>query len=668
MASRDVLVIVESPAKAQTIEACLGKDYRVLSTLGHVIDLPKSRLGIDLEGSFEPEYRTVRGRAPLLRELHKAASASSLVLLAPDNDREGEALAWQLRRVLLEKLPKLPIQRIAFNEITPQAIRKALGRPLEIDETKVKAQKARRVLDRLVGYSLSPLLWKKVKRGLSAGRVQSTALKLICDREREVEAFRPVEYWTLEAGFRKGRRSFSGRLISLGQPGPEAQVMRFNEEREAQALAAALEGQDFLVGEARDSESLIHPQPPLTTAGMLRAAATYLGFSVKKTMLIASQLYEGIDVGPGRLGLITYMRTDSVRVAESALAELRAYIAGAFPAELPPSPNVYPSSARIQDAHEAIRPTLVRRSPDSLLSALTKDQHRLYALIWEFYVASQMTPAKLRETSIDVSAGEAIFRVEYSRVVERGFQKAASLLTPREKARIPELLAGESLHLQGLAPVQHHSPGPGRFTEASLVQALEEGGLGRPSTYAPVISVLQERYYIGWAKGELVPTPLGLLVSDILTESFPGIVDPAFTARMEEGLDSVENGFANWVDLVRDFYGPFKVQVDQMMEGLESYRGSLDEATDMACELCGKPMAKKIGRYGYFLACTGFPACHNTLSMPLGPCPLCGQGQIVARKKAPGRGREFYGCTRFPECGYVSFDRPLGREEGARHG
>lgn len=666
MASRDVLVIVESPAKAQTIERCLGKGYSVLSTLGHLIDLPKSRIGIDLGGSFEPEYLTVRGRAPLLREVQKAARKASLVLLASDNDREGEALAWQLRKILLEKLPTLPIQRIAFNEITPEAIKLALGQPQGIDETKVMAQKARRVLDRLVGYNLSPLLWKKVKRGLSAGRVQSTALRLICERERQLAAFSPEAYWTIEAEFRKGRRAFSARLISLGQA--EAQPGLVLKEEDAKALVSTLEGQDFLVGEARETERILFPQPPLTTAGLLRAAAVHLGFSVKKTMLIASQLYEGIDVGRNRLGLITYLRTDSVRVADPALAELRAYVAGAFPAELPPSPNTYSSSPRVQDAHEAIRPTLVLRTPASLLSALSKDQHRLYTLIWEYYVASQMSPTKLRVSAIDVAAGKALFRVESSRVVERGFQKAATLLTPREKARIPELLPGEGLRLLGLSVVQHRSAGPERFTEASLVQALEEGGLGRPSTYAPVISVLLERYYLSRAKGELVPTPLGLLVSDILTEAFPDVVDPAFTARMEEGLDSVENGASNWVDLVRDFYGPFKVQVDRVMEGLETYRGSLDEATDLVCGLCGKPMAKRIGRFGYFLACTGFPACHNTQSMPLGPCPRCGQGQIVARRKATGRGREFYGCTRFPDCDYVSFDRPVGHEEGASHG
>jgi len=656
-AERSILVIVESPAKAKTIEKYLGSKYAVLASMGHLIDLPKSRIGIDVDGDFEPEYLTIRGKAKLLKELQKAAKKASLVLLASDNDREGEAIAFHLRNAIRGKEAELPIERIVFNEITPQAIRDAVKAPRDIDATKVDAQKARRVLDRLVGYNLSPLLWKKVKNGLSAGRVQSVALRLICDREKEVESFLPEEYWSLEADFKKGRGTFSGDLVSFR--GEKAELKG---EAAAKAIVAAIEGKQALVSELRESEKTQRPKPPFTTSKLQQTAANRLGFTSKKTMQLAQQLYEGVNIGSTRIGLITYMRTDSTRISTTAIEEARAFIGEHFPAELPETAATYAADGKAQDAHEAIRPTMVAYTPEKVKDHLSKDQYKLYALIWERFVASQMTPAKIHSASADIAIGDAVFRVASSRVVEQGFYKVVKLGAAKEdraEGSIPELRQGEELKVERFRPEQHFTQGPARFTDASIIKALEEQGIGRPSTYAPIISVLLERYYVTRENRQLAPTTLGRMISDILVESFPSVVNVGFTAGMEGKLDQVEEGKTDWVGMIRDFYGPFRKRVDEVMESLKSYRGTLDESTDIVCEKCGKPMVKKLGRFGFFLACTGFPECRNTRSIPLAKCPRCG-GDIVARRRAKGRGREFYGCTRYPECDFITYNKPTG--------
>ncbi len=653
---KPTLVIVESPAKAKTIEKYLGSSYVVLASMGHLIDLPKSRLGVDVEHDFQPEYLTIRGKAKLLKELLKTAKKSKAVLLASDNDREGEAISFHIRGALALKNEGLDIKRIVFNEITPQAIRDAVKEPRTLDEDKVNAQKARRVLDRLVGYNLSPLLWKKVKNGLSAGRVQSVALRIICEREAEVESFIPEEYWTLEADFKKGRYAFQGELVSW--KGAKADLKN---EAEVKAITDAIVGTPCTVGDIKDSERIVRPKPPFTTSKLQQTAANRLGFTSKKTMQIAQQLYEGINIGSTRIGLISYMRTDSVRVSDVALKEVRAWLGEHFPAELPPEANVYATDKKAQDAHEAIRPTMITYTPESIKEYLNKDQQKLYGIIWERFVASQMNPAKQRSTAMDVIAGDATFRVTASRLIEKGFYKVIKLLATKEdkESTLPELRAGEELRLEGYRPEQHFTQGSARFTDASIIKVLEEKGIGRPSTYAPIISVLLERYYVTRENKQLVPTTLGRKIDEILVGSFPDVVDSGFTAGMESMLDDVEESKRDWVAAIGQFYGPFKKRVDDIMETLQSVKGSLDEPTDEVCEKCGKPMVKKLGRFGFFLACTGFPTCKNTKSIPLARCPRpdC-NGEIVARRKSKGRGREFYGCSNYPDCDFITYFKP----------
>ncbi len=651
------LVIVESPAKAKTIEKYLGSKYTVLASMGHLIDLPKSRLGVDTEKNFEPEYMTIRGKASLLKDLHKAAKKAKHVLLASDPDREGEAIAFQIGKYLQDKIPGLSCERIIFNEITPFAIKEAVKHPRGLDIPKVDAQKARRVLDRLVGYNLSPLLWKKVKNGLSAGRVQSVALRLICDREREVESFIPVEYWSLDAEFKKGRVGFSAELALYRGSKPE-----LNKEGDVLAIVKAIEGVDAIVSEVKESERILKPKPPFTTSKLQQTAANRLGFTSKKTMQLAQQLYEGVNVGSTRIGLITYMRTDSTRISAGAVEEVRAWIAKEHPQALPASPNFYASDAKAQDAHEAIRPTTVGYVPDAIKESLTKDQYKLYALIWERFVASQMSVARMSVTGADILIGEALFRTTTSRLVEKGFFAVLKVGVAREDKEAhaaPPLAPGEKLKVEGLKPEQHFTQGSSRFTDASIIKAMEEGGIGRPSTYAPTISVLLERYYVTRETRQLVPTTLGRMINDILVESFPTVVESGFTAYMETKLDEVDESRADWVKVIGDFYAPFKKRVDEIMDSLASYRGTLDESTDIVCEKCGKPMVKKLGRFGFFLACTGFPECRNTRSVPVAICPKCG-GDVVARRKARGAGREFFGCDRYPDCDFITYDKPTG--------
>ncbi len=654
-AKNQTLIIVESPAKAKTIEKYLGPGYTVRASMGHLIDLPKSRIAVDVENNFQPEYITVRGRAKILKDLQKEAKKSTAVLLASDNDREGEAIAWHLNRALQDKT-SASIKRIVFNEITPGAITEAVKNPHEIQESKVNAQKARRVLDRLVGYNLSPLLWKKVKNGLSAGRVQSVALRLICEREKEVEEFIPDEYWTLDADFSKGKTILHSQLVQYDGKKPE-----LKNEKSVNDIIAKISGSECVVVDIKESEKTIRPKAPFTTSKLQQAAANKLGFTSKKTMQVAQQLYEGINIGSNRVGLITYMRTDSVRISNVALDDVRKFIAENYDGQMPEKPIEYAVGKKAQDAHEAIRPTYVTYTPESVKESLTRDQFRLYSIIWERFVSSQMNNAKSKTVSVDIQADNAIFRLSGSKLIEKGFYKAIKLLSSKEdtSGSVPNLKIGEKLSVEKFFPEQHFTSGPARYTDASIVKVLEEKGIGRPSTYAPIISVLLERYYVTRNNKQLVPTALGKMIYKILVESFPDIINETFTADMENKLDLVEEDKFEWPDMMKEFYFPFKEHVDELMTSLESYKGSLDEPTDKICELCGKPMVKKLGRFGYFLACSGFPECHNTRSIPLAKCPRPGCGGEIVARKSRGRGKEFYGCTNHPECDFISHFKPI---------
>ena len=649
------LVIVESPAKAHTIEKYLGPGYTVKASMGHLIDLPKSRMAIDVENDFQPEYITVRGRAKLLKELQKDAKKSDVVLLASDNDREGEAIAWHLNNALKDKTDA-KISRIVFNEITPVAIKEAVQHPGEIVESKVNAQKARRVLDRLVGYNLSPLLWSKVKNGLSAGRVQSVALRLICEREEEVENFLPEEYWTLDADFAKGKTKFTAQLVKYKGEAPE-----LKSEQMVNDIIKEIQSADCIVSNIRQTEKTVRPKAPFTTSKLQQASANRLGYTSRKTMQIAQQLYEGVNIGSNRVGLITYMRTDSVRISETALADVRKWIEKNHPENLPAEPIHYTVGKAAQDAHEGIRPTYTEYTPDSVKEYLTRDQLRLYTIIWERFVSSQMNNAKTMTTSAEITAGDAVFRVSASKITEKGFYSVIKLLSSKEDktGNLPSLKTGEKITSDKFYPEQHFTQGPARYTDASIVRTLEEKGIGRPSTYAPIISVLLDRYYVTRSNKQLVPTQLGRMICRILVESFPEVINEHFTAEVENNLDKVEQDELVWNTMIADFFTPFKKRVDEVMESVASVKGSLDEPTDKICEKCGKPMMKKLGRFGFFLACSGFPECHNTKSIPLAKCPMpdC-DGEIVARK-TKGRGKEFYGCTNYPSCNFISHFKPI---------
>ncbi|MBR7063765.1 MAG: type I DNA topoisomerase, partial [Treponema sp.] len=599
---KSTLVIVESPAKAHTIEKYLGKGYTVKASMGHLIDLPKSRIAIDIENNFSPEYITVRGRAKLLKELQNDAKKSTEVLLASDNDREGEAIAWHLNNALKEKT-SAPIKRIVFNEITPLAIKDAVQHPGEIVESKVNAQKARRVLDRLVGYNLSPLLWSKVKNGLSAGRVQSVALRLICEREEEVENFIGEEYWTLEADFAKGKTVFSAQLVSYN-----GEKIDLKKEKDVNDIIEKIKNSECSVSSVKFTDKTVRPKPPFTTSKLQQAAANRLSFTSRKTMQIAQQLYEGIDIGGSRVGLITYMRTDSVRISDTALEDVRSWISKNFPDDLPSSPIKYVVGKASQDAHEGIRPTYTTYTPDSVKEFLSKDQLRLYTIIWERFVSSQMNNAKTRTTSVDIKAENALFRASSSKIVEKGFYNVIKLLSSKEDktGNLPTLKEGETIEAKKFYPEQHFTQGPSRYTDASIVRTLEEKGIGRPSTYAPIISVLLDRYYVTRSNKQLVPTVLGKMICKILVESFPDVINEHFTAEVENDLDKVEQGEMVWNGMIKDFYEPFKNRVDEVMNTQESVKGFLDEKTDKTCDKCGRPMLKKLGRFGYFLACSGF--------------------------------------------------------------
>jgi DNA topoisomerase-1 len=674
MAQKRSLIIVESPTKARTLRKMLDRRYSVMASMGHVKDLPKSQLGVDVENGFTPKYILIKGKGPIIKELQKEARKTEAIYLATDPDREGEAICWHLSEIL--RPINGNIRRIEFHEVTKDAVLRALQSPREIDQNLVNAQQARRILDRLVGYNLSPLLWRKVRGGLSAGRVQSVAVRLICDREKEIESFVPQEYWTITALLGKADGElevFRARLIQrdgerIGSPA-EAGVVVIAREEEARAILAELEHVPFVVKEVRRKDQHRYPAPPFTTSTLQQEANRRLGFTATRTMAIAQQLYEGLDVGPeGTVGLITYMRTDSVRIAEEAQREIRQFITERFgPEYVPPQPRLYKSRKGAQEAHEAIRPTSVHRTPELVKPYLKPDQYKLYKLIWERCVASQMSPAVLDTLSVDITAGRYLFRATGSRVKFAGFTILYRELpedgeeAPRlaeEEAWLPELSPGDPLHVLQVEPAQHFTQPPPRYTEASLVRALEERGIGRPSTYAPIIETIKQRGYVRVDQRRLVPTELGRLVNDLLVEHFPDIVDVGFTAAMEEQLDRIEEGQADWVEVVRSFYDPFSRVLRNAEERIEKMEVRTEEIGE-PCPQCGRPLVRKHGRFGAFIACSGYPECTYTRPVGIGvTCPLCG-GEIVERRSR--KGRVFYGCVNYPSCTFSSWDRPSGR-------
>lgn len=655
------LVIVESPAKAKTIGKFLGRNYTIKPSMGHIRDLPKSQFGVDVEHGFEPHYITIRGKGNIVKELRVAAQKSQRVLLATDPDREGEAIAWHLQHLL--ELPPGPI-RIEFNEITRNAVQEAIKRPREIDQNRVDAQQARRVLDRVVGYRLSPLLWRKVRKGLSAGRVQSVAVRLIVDREREIEAFQPEEYWSLTAWLLAGGdgEAFPAKLFKYLGEDPA-----IKNEGEMQAILAALEGVTYVVTEVKQRERRKNPAPPFTTSTLQQEASRKLNFTARRTMQVAQQLYEGIDLGgsEGPVGLITYIRTDSTRIASVAQLEARDFLMERFgPEYVPEDLRQFKGRKDIQDAHEAIRPTSVWREPAALKNVLTRDQFRLYNLIWERFVASQMQAAVMDTMTVKISAGPCLFRATGSVVKFPGYlrvyQEGSDGEGKEQEQRLPALATGEVLKLQSLEPKQHFTQPPPRYTEATLVKTLEELGIGRPSTYAPTIETILERGYVVREQKQFIPTELGRVVVDLLKEHFPDIIDVEFTAQMEQQLDEIEAGKLSWRQVVAEFYEPFSRVLERAEREIDTIELP-EEVSEEKCELCGRNLVIKTGRFGKFLACPGFPECRFTkpLLETIGVnCPRCG-GEIVARRTK--RGRKFYGCQNYPECNYVSWDKPTNR-------
>ncbi len=697
------LLIVESPAKANTLKKFLGRGFRVEASVGHLRDLPPKKLGVDVENDFAPEYEVIEGKSKVLARLKAAAKDSEAVYLAPDPDREGEAIAWHIQQEI-QPVTKGKIYRITFNEITKQAVTRAVKQPGEIDRNKVEAQQARRVLDRLVGYKLSPLLGRRLRNwGLSAGRVQSVALRLVCDREKEIEEFVPVEYWTITA-----------QLVGSEPPPFEAALHRINgkkaeipNEERSNEILGRLKGAEYRVSKVDRKKRRRKASPPFITSTLQQDASRRLRFTAKKTMAIAQQLYEGLDVGEeGPVGLITYMRTDSTRVANEALTETRAFIEKEYGKDfLPDKAQVYTSKKGAQDAHEAIRPTSVLRSPSSLEGKLSKDQLGLYRLIWNRFVASQMNPAVYDQTSVDIQAGDYTFRATGSILVFSGFTRVYEEQTEEDPKAddtnrpLPPLEERQVVGCEKIVPKQHFTQPPPRFSEASLVRVLEEKGIGRPSTYASIISTLSDRDYVRLQQRQMHPTDLGRMISGLLVKNFPDLMNVGFTAEMENRLDSIEEGKETWTAALKDFYTPFEKTLKEaestinepeptgkkcpdcggelvrrpsrygMFIGCSNYpecryteSTSKREAarpveTDQKCDKCGSPMVIKQGRFGAFLSCSRYPECKNAKPIPTGAnCPQCG-GDIVSRRSR--KGRNFYGCANYPECDYVSGSRPF---------
>ncbi len=720
------LVVVESPTKVRTIKKYLGDAYTVAATVGHIKDLPQREMGIDVEDDFKPNYTAIPGKQKVIQELKKAAGTAEDVYLAPDPDREGEAIAWHTAEILKRKGRRF--HRVLFHELTRNAILKAMQQPEELDRNKFEAQQARRILDRLVGYQVSPLLWRKVKGGLSAGRVQSVALRIICERERAIQAFEPQEYWSITAFLQGGTPTpFSAKLVKKGK-----EKLSIPNEADARRILAELNGAPFVVDKVQKKTVRKNPAPPFTTSKLQQEAIRKLRFTAKKTMMIAQQLYEGIDLGPGEpVGLITYMRTDSVRIAEEAAAEAQQLIRERFGADYAlEQPRYFKNPKQSQDAHEAIRPTAAVNTPEKLAPHLSADQQALYQLIWQRFIASQMQQALIDQVSAAITAGPYVFTASGSAVKFPGFMALyrsedddAGANGDKEREQLPELKEGSRLDLKRLEPKQHFTQPPPRFSEASLVKELEENGIGRPSTYAAILTTIRDKGYVEWLKGYFRPSELGFIVNDLLVMSFPDVFDVEFTARMEDSLDLVESDKANSLDILNQFYGHFKRDLDQATEKMVSIKGvgfatdlscpkcgstlhikigknghflacsgypecdyssdytrdekghvqpvapPAEEVTDKICDKCGKPMVLKRGRYGDFLACSGYPECKHTESLSVNgagkstgvSCPEANcAGEVV--EKTSRRGKIFYGCNRFPDCSFATWDMPVARK------
>lgn len=654
-AKKKKLVIVESPSKAKTIGKYLGSTYKVVASVGHVRDLPKSKLGVDIEEDFEPQYINIRGKGDVIKELKKESKNASQIFLATDPDREGEAISWHLAYIL--GIPPEEVQRIEFNEITKDKIKDAISKPRGIDQGLVDAQQARRVLDRLVGYQISPLLWKKVQKGLSAGRVQSVALKILCDREAEIKNFVPQEYWTVSALFKKDKE-FTAKLIKKN-----GKKLTIANKEENDQILKDLNNSEFTVAKVDKKKRSQKPYAPFTTSSLQQDASAKLGFNPRKTMMIAQQLYEGINVkGHGTMGLVTYIRTDSVRISSEARANAKTFIINTMGKEYYNS-NFYSNKKKdIQDAHEAIRPTDIRLLPSDVESSLSSDQFKLYNLIWRRFIASQMAASVSDSVGADIKSGDYLFRATGSRIIFDGFRKIYQTGDEKKDMLLPDLQEGEKLIPKSIEGEQNFTQPPNRFTEAGLIKELEDKDIGRPSTYAPIVATLTDRKYVKRSKKTLIPTELGMTVTDLLKEYFKDILDVDFTANMEDQLDDVEMGSVQWKDVIRNFYKGFEKELEIANKEIEKIEQKV-VLTDEVCEKCGRPMALKNGRFGEFLACTGYPECKNTKAIVKKidvKCPKCGIGDIVARKSR--RGKLFYGCSEYPECDQVFWYKPTNKK------
>ncbi len=655
------LVIVESPAKAKTIQKYLGSGFEVVASMGHIRDLPKSKLGVDLEHDFAPIYMEMKGKEDVIRDLKKRAKKSERIWLATDPDREGEAISWHLAQLLSMNMEEN--NRVEFNEITKTGVQNGMANPHKIDLDLVNAQQARRILDRIVGYQLSPFLWKKIRRGLSAGRVQSVAVRLVVDRENEIRAFVPREYWTIDAKMTapSSRKIFAARLLEIG--GEKAEIAT---KQEADAVLAKLENAPFTVQSVKKRVTSRQPAPPFITSTLQQEASRRMGFQSRRTMKAAQELYEGVELPTmGAVGLITYMRTDSLRISDEAKAAAADYILRTYgKSYLPSSPRSFKSKKNAQDAHEAIRPTMPSLTPDQVKGSLTADQYKLYKLIWERFIASQMANCSLDTVSADIMAADCLFRASGFRVKFDGFTKlyeeAKDTVSEEENKELPPLEQGDVLKVKSLDGNQHFTQPPSRYTEATLIKTLEENGIGRPSTYAPTISTILSRMYVERDGKQLRPTSLGEVTTELMKNHFKRIVDSKFTAAMEQDLDDVERGEKDWVESLRLFYEDFAKTLHAAESAMDGKRMRVpDEETEEVCELCGKTMVVKIGRFGKFLACSGFPECRNTkkiVQATKGFCPLCNQKIVLKKSK---KGRSFYGCENYPNCNFMTWSTPV---------
>lgn len=648
------LVIVESPAKAKTIEKYLGRSYKVVASVGHIRDLKKSSMSIDFDNNYEPQYINIRGKGPLINSLKKEAKNAKQIFLASDPDREGEAISWHLAHIL--DLDPKGKNRVVFNEITKDAVKNAFVEPRQIDMDLVDAQQARRVLDRIVGYSISPILWKKVKKGLSAGRVQSVALKLIIDRENEIKAFKPEEYWSINGFFKKGNKKFQANFYGL-----DGKKNKLKNNDDVKEVLARIKSDDFLVDKVEKKERKRNAPLPYTTSSLQQDAANKINFRTRKTMMVAQQLYEGIRLGSsGQQGLITYMRTDSTRISPVAQNDAANYITEHFGAKYSKHGNRVRNASGAQDAHEAIRPSNVNHTPESIAKYLDKDQLKLYTLIWNRFVASQMTAAVFDTVKVNLTQNSVLFIANGSQIKFKGYM---AVYNDSDKTKVlPEMAEGETVKKVSTNPEQHFTQPPARYSEASLIKTLEENGVGRPSTYAPTLETIQKRYYVRLVSKRFEPTELGEIVNSLIVEFFPDIVDVKFTAEMESKLDEVEVGKEEWQKVIDRFYKPFEKEVVKAEDQMEKIQIK-DEPAGFDCDVCGHPMVIKLGRYGKFYACSNFPDCRNTkaITKEIGvTCPICYKGQVIERKTK--RNRIFYGCDRYPDCDFTSWNKPIGRD------